>query len=109
MIRVIILKELPNEAPAPLGEMRITNLSPEGSLGDYEVEIGIEHGNSVSALHRYVRAYQRKRYNVFHLLREILIGLDHKHLELDRDPDLPRQEPSVNQKELLKAFRKVFK
>lgn len=109
MIRVIIIKELPGKEPVPLGEMRIVNQSPAGELGDYEVEVGIEHGNSVSVLSRRISPFLRKKQNVFALIYDVLDELEPEHFRLDRDPDDPHPGHSVNQRALLKAFRKVLK
>lgn len=73
-----------------LARMEIKSESlAEEDLADYSVKYAVERGSAIGLHKRMLYGFPRKRYNALALLRQALMTLEEKELELERgfDPD----------------------
>lgn len=80
----------------PLARVEIENLSGYGGdTADYSVRFGVDKMDGLGLHQRGIRAFPRKKYNVLALLRQALMTLEERDLELDGGlfEDVPPERP----------------
>jgi hypothetical protein len=89
MIEVLILKN-----DQPIAKIEIKNVEPNSNTdyADYSVRFAVERGSAVGLHRRLFFSFPRKQLNALALVRQALMTLDEKELQLERDFD-PDEAP----------------
>jgi hypothetical protein len=105
VIEVIILHD-----GEPLAHIEVERDSEAHStFGDYFVKYAVERGTAVGMHKRWIYHFPRKDYNALALVRQALMTLEPKELELESgfDPDQP--EPKGRASDLARKVRRTMR
>lgn len=98
MIEVIIRVKDAVNTPA-LARIEIENLSGyDSDTADYSVRFGVDKKDALGLHQRGIHAFPRKKYNVLALVRQALMTLEERDLELDGGlfEDVPPERHAID-------------